>query len=201
LTALIRRRVTTFIAIACALMLGALAFGGTAGATTTARGSCEGSAYAQIDGRCVQVLRTEKLNPAASAAFEKLFAAPGGRAAVQRAIQAIDGASSGVVFQERSTNVRPAWNCPGGASCGVSSSGGWHFWAIVSYAAIYDAGTVGFWAACTGALSPFISPTLAWAACGVVAGALWSLVNNAPWTSHHGVWIAVHPTWWTGGTW
>jgi hypothetical protein len=194
-------RSIALLAITWAVMLSALTFAGSADAATTGHSLCQASGYTQIDGECMHIVRTEKLSPEAGAALEKAFATPAGRVAVQEAFQGIDKAKSGVVVQEPSGRARPAWACPGGVSCGVSHSGGTHFWVIASYAAIYDVGTAGFWAACTGALSPVIDPVAAVAACAVVAGALWALVNNAPWTSQHGVWLAVYRNYWTGGTW
>jgi len=176
-------RSIALLAITWAVMLSALTFAGSADAATTGHSLCQASGYTQIDGECMHIVRTEKLSPEAGAALEKAFATPAGRVAVQEAFQGIDKAKSGVVVQEPSGRARPAWACPGGVSCGVSHSGGTHFWVIASYAAIYDVGTAGFWAACTGALSPVIDPVAAVAACAVVAGALWALVNNAPWTS------------------
>jgi hypothetical protein len=63
---------------------------------------------------------------------------------------------------------------------------------IVCYAAIYDVGAVPFWVACTGALSPIIDPFAATVACGAVDAIIWALVNNAPWTTRHGIWLAVY---------
>lgn len=197
-------RTITAALVTLAIAAGMASTAVTAGAATVPVTTCQQSNYEPVNGTCLKIERTGPLSAAASAAFAKAFSTPAGRTAAEHAFAKFTGAKAGLTQtspKSVSRTVRPAWNCPGGASCGISSSGGWHFWVIVSYATIYNVGTAGFWVACTGALSPYITPVLAQRACAVVTAALWALVNNAPWTSQHGVWIAVHPTWWTGGTW
>jgi hypothetical protein len=188
---LMRIRSIAVLTMTCALMLGALSFASSAGAVTNVKAPCQASGYAQIDGKCLHIAHATALGPAASAALKEAFATPAGRAALQKTFQAIGGANSGVV-QTSPAHATPAWNCPGGTSCGVSGSGGWHFWFIASYAAIYNVGAFPFWSACTGALSPIIDPVAASVACGAVTGIIWALVNNAPYTTRHGVWMAVY---------
>jgi len=185
---------------ALALMLGPLSSASSPRAVALANGSCRASGYTQLDGKCIRIAHTTTLSPAASTALQKAFATPTGRAALLKVFHTFGGAKTGVVqspaVQSGAVHtlayVKPAWNCPGGSSCGVSSSGGWHFWFIASYAAIYNVGAGPFWIACTGALSPIISPFAATVACGAVTGIIWALVNNAPWTTRHGVWMAVY---------
>jgi hypothetical protein len=192
-----RIRFIAVLTMTSALMLGALSFAGSAGAETINSASCQTSGYAQIAGKCMQIKHTNTLGPAASAALNEALSTPAGRAALQKAFQTLRGAKAGVVqtsatYASPDAYVHPDWNCPGGASCGVSRSGGWHFWVITSYAAIYNVGAFPLWVACTGALSPIIDPLAATAACGAVTGIVWALVNNAPWTTHHGIWMAVY---------
>jgi hypothetical protein len=194
-------RVVTAAAMACTLMLGPLSSASSPSDVTLSSESCLAGGYTQIDGKCMQIVHNNTtLAPAASAALQEAFATPTGRAALLKVFKTLGGAKTGVVQSpavqsgvvQTLTYVTPAWNCPGGASCGVSSSGGWHFWFIASYAAIYDVGAFPFWLACTGALSPIIDPVAATLACGAVTGIIWALVNNAPWTTRHGVWMAVY---------
>lgn len=192
-----RRRLIAVLAMTCAVMMGALSFAGSAGAAVNGTASCPASGYAQINGKCLQIKHTKTLSPAASAALQEALSTPAGQAALQKAFKSLKGAKAGVV-QTPATHaspdafVHPDWNCPGGASCGISRSGGVHFWVIVSYAAVYNVGAVPFWIACTGALSPIIDPAAATLACGAVTGIIWALVNNAPWTTRHGIWLAVY---------
>lgn len=197
-----RIRLVAVLTMTCALMLGALSFAGQARAATIDNASCSASGYAQIDGKCMHIKHTKALGPAASAALNEALATPAGRAALQKAFQSLKGAKAGAVqtspaYAGPDAFMHPDWNCPGGASCGVSSSGGWHFWVIVSYAAVFNViygagGAREFWLACTGALSPIIDPIAAVAACGAVTAIIWALVNNAPWTTRHGIWLAVY---------
>ena len=190
------RRLITVLAMTCALMMGALSFAGSAGAATIGKASCPASGYAQINGKCMQIKHTKTLGPAASAALQEALSTPAGQAALQKAFQSLKGAKSGVetstAYASPDAIVHPDCNCPGGASCGISWSGGVHFWVIVSYAVVYDVGAPRFWVACTGALSPIIDPAAATVACGAVTGIIWALVNNAPWTTRHGIWLAVY---------
>jgi hypothetical protein len=193
-------RVATVAAMACTLMVGPLSSASSPSAVTLASESCRAGGYAQIDGKCMQVVHATTLGPAASAALQEAFATPAGRAALLKLFKTLGGAKTGVVQSPVAQSdvvqtlayIKPAWNCPGGASCGVSSSGGWHFWFIASYADIYNVAAFPFWLACTGALSPIITPLAATIACGAVTGIIWALVNNAPWTTRHGVWMAVY---------
>jgi hypothetical protein len=192
-----RIRLVAVFTMTFALMLGALSFAGQARAATIDNASCSASGYAQIDGKCMHIKHTKALGPAASAALNEALATSAGRAALQKAFQSLKGAKAGAVqtspaYAGPDAFMHPDWNCPGGASCGVSRSGGWHFWVIVSYAAVYNVGAFPFWLACTGALSPIIDPVAATAACGAVTGVIWALVNNAPWTTRHGIWLAVY---------
>lgn len=193
----IRRRLIAVLAMTCALMMGALSFAGSAGAATNGNASCPATGYAQINGKCLQIKHTTTLSPAASAALQEAMSTPAGQAALRKAFQSLKGARIGIVhtstaYASPDVFVHPDWNCPGGASCGISWSGGLHFWVIVSYAAIYDVGAKPFWLACTGALSPIIDPAAAVVACGAVTAIIWALVNNAPWTTRHGIWMAVY---------
>jgi hypothetical protein len=176
---------------ASTVMICAAVLGGTVQADAATTGTCQASGYAQVDGTCMQIAQTKTLSPAASAALKDAFATPAGRAALRKAFHSLSGAKAGVVHTSPGY-MKPAWNCPGGSSCGVSSSGGWHFWVIVSYAAVFNVGAFPFWLACTGALSPIIDPVAATAACGAVTATIWALVNNAPRTTQHGVWMAVY---------
>ena len=165
-------RAATAAGVACALLLGPLSSTSSPSAVTLASESCQATGYTQVNGKCLEIAHTTTLDPAASAALQDAFATPTGRAALLKVFQTLRGAKAGVVQGgavqsgavqadgiQTDAYVKPAWNCPGGASCGVSKSGGWHFWAIVSYAAFYDVGAFPFWIACTGALSPIIDPS------------------------------------------
>lgn len=172
---------------------GASTIASSTGASTASSVPCQSGGHTVIDGKCLQVAHNEALSPTASAALAKAFATPAGREALQNVFRKIPGARTGIVVDPSLTAyVTPAWNCPGGTACGVSWSGGVHFWFIASYAAIYNVGAFPFWLACTGALSPVIDPFAATAACGAVTAVIWALVNNAPWTTQHGVWMAVY---------
>jgi hypothetical protein len=190
--ALKRIRSIALPAITCAVLLSALSFAGPAGAATLANAACQAPVHEQIDSKCLPVAHNEALSPAASVALKKAFATSAGRAALQKTFRSISGAKDGIIVQSSPARIAPDWNCPGGASCGISGAGGTHFWFIASYAAIYNVGAFPFWVACTGALSPIIDPVAATLACGAVTGAIWALVNNAPWTTQHGVWMAVY---------
>jgi hypothetical protein len=191
------------LAVATGIATAATTVGG-AGAAPPPTATCHEAGYEQIDDACLKITRTGALSSTASAALEKAFSVPAGRAAMEKLFAKFDGSTVGLV-QAPSISldafVRPDWNCPGGASCGVSSSGGRHFWVIVSYASIYNVGAFPFWLACTGALSPIIDPLAATAACGAVTGLIWALVNNASYTTQHGVWLAIYPNYWTDGLW
>jgi hypothetical protein len=91
-------------------------------------------------------------------------------------------------------DLRPELTCLPGLSCGLSSSGGWHFWVIASYASILGSSLVAMVPDCTAALSAVITPVVALAACGGVAYALWVMSANEPRYTNHGVWLAVY--WW-----
>lgn len=201
MSALKRIRLIALPAIICAMLLGALSLAGPARATTLASASCQAPRHAYIDGKCLLVSRDETLSPAVSAALTKAFATSAGRTALEKAFGVDEGAQEGMVVQRSSARVAPNWNCPGGTSCGISGAGGTHFWFIASYASIYNVGAFPFWLACTGALSPVIDPVAATLACGAVTGIIWALVNNAPWTTQHGVWMAVYSNHITDGFW
>jgi hypothetical protein len=190
--ALKRIRSIALPAIVCAVLLSALSLSGPAGAATLADAACQAPGHTQIDGRCLPVAHNEALSPGASAALKMAFATPAGQAALESAFGTVKGAEDGIIAQSTASRIRPDWACPGGTSCGISGAGGTHFWFIASYAAIYNVGAFPFWLACTGALSPIIDPAAATLACGAVTGAIWELVNNAPWTTRHGVWMAVY---------
>ena len=83
--------------------------------------------------------------------------------------------------------------CAPSFSCGISSSGGWHFWIIASYAAVESADLAALQPYCWAALVPLTGPVGAGACIGVGA-ILWELVNNWPRMTNHGVWVAVY--WW-----
>lgn len=192
-----RRRLIAVLAMTCAVMMGALSFAGSAGAATNANVSCPATGYAQINGKCLPIKHTTTLSPAASAALQEAMSTPAGQAALRKAFQSLKGARIGVVhtstaYASPDVFMHPDWNCPGGASCGISWSGGLHFWVIVSYAVVFDVGAPRFFTACSGALSPIIDPAAAVAACGAVTAIIWALVNNAPWTTNHGIWLAVY---------
>ena len=53
----------------------------------------------------------------------------------------------------------------------------------------------------TGAQRAAIGVLAATLACGAVTGIIWALVNNAPWTTQHGVWMAVYSNHITDGFW
>jgi hypothetical protein len=194
-------RVITAAIVTLAVAAAMTVTAGTAGAATISTATCHASNYEQIDGRCLQIAHTEPLSPAARDAFEKAFSTPAGRAGLEKAFDEFDGSKVGLAEVSSPKSVHSDWNCPGGTSCGLSGSGGEHFWVIASYASIYNVGFFPFWLACTGALSPVIDPVAAVAACGVVDSLLWALVNNAPWTTHHGVWLAIYRNYWTDGLW
>lgn len=195
-----RIRLIAALAATCALMLGAVSSASAADAVAIANVSCHGSRSVQIDGKCMQIAQTKPLGSKARAAFRKAFASPGGRAALQKALRAFMQAKVGLV-QASPAHVHPDWNCPGGTSCGVSGSGGTHFWVIASYASIYNVGAFPFWLACTGALSPVIDPLAATIACAAVTATLWGLVNNAPYTTRHGIWMAIYKNHISDGYW
>ncbi|MDA8322212.1 MAG: hypothetical protein M0030_20710 [Actinomycetota bacterium] len=197
-----RIRPIALLVVTGAMLLATLSFLSLQGAGNTASSTgaraassvpCQPGGHMVVDGKCLQVAHNEALSPTASAALAKALATPAGQEALQKVLRKIPGAKIGMVVEPSLTAyVKPSWNCPGGSACGISGSGGTHFWFIASYASIYDVGAFPFWLACTGALSPVIDPIAATAACGAVTGIIWALVNNAPWTTRHGVWMAVY---------
>jgi hypothetical protein len=83
--------------------------------------------------------------------------------------------------------------CAPSFSCGISPSGGWHFWIIASYAAAQSANLIALQPYCWAALVPLLG-ALGAGACLSVGAILWELVNNWPRFTNHGVWLAVY--WW-----
>lgn len=162
-------------------------------AATTTNRPCR-AGLEQIAGKCLPIIHTTSITPAASAALEKAVSTPAGRAALLKVFRSVKGAKAGISTTPLDGSLRAELSCPGGVQCGVSSSGGWHVWVIASYAAAESADLAGIGLYCTAALSPIITPFGAAIACGGVTYTIWTLVNNWPRLTNHGIWVAVYPT-------
>jgi hypothetical protein len=136
-----------------------------------------------------------KFSPATQAELRKLESTPQGRAALVRAFQVSFGRTAEVAATPvgDSSQIRLDATCAPSFSCGISSSGGWHFWIIASYAAAESADLAALQPYCWAALVPLTGAVGA-AACLGVGAILWELVNNWPRMTNHGVWLAVY--WW-----
>jgi hypothetical protein len=166
----------------------ALAFGAGGGAASTALLAQHASSS-----RLANVSTTTTLNPAVQLELHKLEASPQGRVVLLRAFQASFGKVGDVSdgSAETSSTVRLTADCAG-ISCGVSGTGGWHFWIIASYAAVLSAGTITAQYKCISALVTVLSPVGATGVCLSAAAILWELVNNWPRLTNHGVWMAIY---------
>lgn len=166
----------------------ALAFGVGGGAASTTL-LAHGTALSQP----AKVSTTIALSPAIQTELHKLEATPQGRTTLLRAFQASFGKVGDVAATpaETSSDIRLTADCAG-ISCGVSTTGGWHFWIIASYAAVLSAGTVTAQYDCISALVAVLSPPGAVGVCLGAAATLWELVNNWPRLTNHGVWMAVY---------
>lgn len=82
---------------------------------------------------------------------------------------------------------------PCGVQCGLSGSGGEHFWVIASYANLltgYVIADIGI--ECAFGMSFFLTPVGAAAACGTLIATLrWAAINK-PALTQHGVWYALY---------
>lgn len=143
----------------------------------------------------IQSVRTH-FSPGVAAKFQQVMSTARGRAQMQLAFNKAFGKAAKVqlVTTPANTGARPYWSCPGGVGCGVSSSGGWHFWVVMSYAAAGSSTLSAMFLSCSGALSPIVSPPVAVSACGGITFTLWVLINNWPRFTNQGVWVAVY-TW------
>jgi hypothetical protein len=136
-----------------------------------------------------------KFSPATQAELRKLESTPQGRATLLRAFQTSFGKTAKVAVAHTSGNsqIHLDATCAPSFSCGVSSSGGWHFWIIASYASVQSADLAAMQPYCWAELVPLTGAVGA-AACIGVGAILWELVNNWPRVTNHGVWLAVY--WW-----
>jgi len=148
----------------------------------------------------VQLSRTDghtvKFSHAVQAEMRKLETTARGRAELLKALEAGFGKVASVSIQKTISNsdrIRADLNCLPGMSCGLSSSGGWHFWIITSYATALSGDLALLVPYCSAALVPVTGPIGA-GVCLAVAGIIWELVNNWPRYTNHGVWLAVY--WW-----
>lgn len=136
-----------------------------------------------------------KFGAATQRALRKLESTPQGRADLLRALQVSFGRGAKIVASPptHSSHIQLDATCAPSISCGLSSSGGWHFWIIASYAAAESANLWALQPYCWAALVPETGPVGA-AACLSIGGILWAMVNNWPRMTNHGVWLAVY--WW-----
>jgi hypothetical protein len=148
----------------------------------------------QVDGECLAIAGTARFAPAASEALEKVFSTPAGRTALLNVFRSIKGAKVGIAASPFNAVMHDDLSCPGGVQCGISGSGGLHFWIIGSYATLESGVIGGLGWYCGAFLSPFITPIGAAVACGGVVYTLSTIVNNWPRFTNHGVWVAVYPT-------
>lgn len=167
----------------------ALLFGVGGGAAATALSAHQAIASA----RPASVSASVTLSPATQAELRKLEATPQGRASLLRAFQASFGSVADVQASapQASGKVQLTATCAT-FSCGISTSGGWHFWIIASYAAVLSAGTATAQYDCISALVAVLSPAGAVGLCLSAAAILWELVNNWPRLTNHGVWMAIY---------
>lgn len=144
--------------------------------------------------KLVHVSTVIKFSPATQKELQKLEATSQGRAALTEAFQTSFGKDSEVVAStDDSTSKIHLTAVCASVSCGISSSGGWHFWIIASYAALLSADLTALQPYCWAALVP-VAGALGAGACLSVGYILWELVNNWPRVTNHGVWLAVY--WW-----
>ena len=139
------------------------------------------------------VSATIKFNTATQAELRKLESTSKGRATLLRAFQSSFGKTAEVAPTAVKDGSRAHLDatCAPSLSCGISKSGGWHFWIITSYAAAESADLAALQPYCWAALVPLAGPAGA-AACLSVGAVLWALVNNWPRYTNHGVWLAVY---------
>lgn len=124
------RTLAIFIAIA-------LIFGVGGGAASTAFLADTASSTASP----AHVGTTIRFSAAAQAELRKLESTPTGRAALLRAFQDSFGRKADVAANpgDGGSEIRLDATCAPSISCGLSDSGGWHFWIITSYAAAESA--------------------------------------------------------------
>ncbi len=174
-----------FIGVITALVL---VFGTIGGATSTLL-----IRTAASPAKTAQVSSTIMFSPATQAELHKLMATPQGRAGLLRALQASFGkeATVGVAPDQASSKISLDATCAPSFSCGISRSGGWHFWIIASYASAQSANLALLQPYCWAALVPETGPVGA-GACLTIGAILWELVNNWPRFTNHGIWMAVY---------
>lgn len=143
----------------------------------------------------VQVGTTVNFSPATQKELRKLESTQQGRTALLHAFQASFGQTARVAAMsaQDSSGIHLDAACAPSFSCGISRTGGWHFWIIASYAAAQSANLVALQPYCIAALAPETAG-LGAAACLTVGAVLWALVNNWPRFTNHGVWLEVY--WW-----
>lgn len=137
-------------------------------------------------------VHTIRFSPAERAALHRLESTPQGRAKLVQAFRESLRPIGKVTFTPptHKSQIRFA-TCAPGISCGLSSSGGWHFWIITSYAAAATADLVVLNTECMAALAP----VLQWWGIGIcwsVVGTIWAMVNNWPRMTNHGIWMAIY---------
>jgi hypothetical protein len=142
------------------------------------------------------VVKMVNFSPAVQKQLSRLESTATGRAELQKALTKGLGHAATVsvvrdAHKTHRTGITPDWSCYWQTSCGVDSSGGWHFWVIGSYAALESGALAGLAAECSGALAPFIG-FAAPIVCGGVAWVLSNLISGWPRFSNHGVWAAVY---------
>lgn len=164
------------------------AIGGGAAATTLLAN--HGS---HQQGHSAQVSSSINFSPATQTELHKLESTPQGRTALLRAFQDSFGRSAEVAASSGndSSQIHLDATCLPNVSCGLSSSGGWHFWIIASYATLLSADLAAMQPYCWAALVP-IAGAVGAGACLSVGYILWELVNNWPRMTNHGVWVSVY---------